>query len=74
MTSRKTNLEAFEPNTAKPVVQDSIAKRPHRQQNRLGREVQARIGELLRTMYNSYVNQGIPPHLENLVRRIDEQD
>ncbi|HTE75309.1 MAG TPA: NepR family anti-sigma factor [Xanthobacteraceae bacterium] len=41
---------------------------------RLGREVQARIGQQLRAMYNDFVNQGVPPHLSDLVRRLSDQD
>ncbi len=70
MKSRKTNLEAVEPETEKQDTQ----KRPQRPEIRLGREAQARIGELLRTMYNSYVNEGVPDHLDDLVRRLGEQD
>ncbi len=51
-----------------------MAKRPQKPEIRLGREAQARIGELLRSMYNSYVNQGVPNHLDDLVRRLGEQD
>jgi Anti-sigma factor NepR len=74
MNSRKTNLEAVEPDTDMSEPHDSTGKRPHKHEIRLGREAQARIGELLRTMYNSYVNQGVPQHLEDLVRRLGEQD
>ncbi len=41
---------------------------------RLGREVQARIGQQLRAIYNDVVNQGVPPHLAELVRRLSDQD
>jgi len=51
-----------------------MGKRPHKPEIRLGREAQARIGELLRSMYNSYVNQGVPQQLDDLVRRLGEQD
>ncbi len=74
MKSRKTNLEAVAPDSDKPEQQDSMATRPHKPEIRLGREAQARIGELLRAMYNSYVNQGVPPRLEDLVRRLGEQE
>lgn len=74
MKSRKTNLEAVEPGSDKPELQNSMDRRPHKQEIRLGREAQARIGELLRAMYNSYVNQGVPQHLNDLVRRLGEQD
>jgi hypothetical protein len=73
MKSRKTNLEAIEPPSEKPELQHSMARRPHKE-IRLGREAQHRIGELLRSMYNTYVNEGVPQHLEDLVRRIGEQE
>jgi hypothetical protein len=51
-----------------------MAKRSqHRPEIRLGREAQARIGELLRNMYNSYLNEGVPPHLADLVRRLGDE-
>jgi hypothetical protein len=74
MTSRKTNLEASEPDSDKPEPQPPMGKRAHKAEIRLGREAQVRIGELLRAMYNSYVNQGVPQHLEELVRRLGEQE
>jgi hypothetical protein len=72
MKSHKTNLEAAEP-ADKPEQPDQ-GKRPHKPEIRLGREAQARIGELLRTMYNTYVNQGVPPHLAELVRRLGDEE
>jgi hypothetical protein len=75
MKSRKTNLEAIHPDADRPETHDDpTGKRPQKHEIRLGRETQVRIGELLRTMYNSYVNQGVPQHLEDMVRRIGEQD
>jgi hypothetical protein len=74
MKSRKTNLEAVQPDADRPESHDPTDKRPHKHEIRLGREAQVRIGELLRTMYNSYINQGVPQHLEDMVRRIGEQD
>lgn len=71
MKSHKTNAEAVEP--ADHPDQESMAKRQHRPEIRLGREAQARIGELLRNMYNSYVNQGVPSHLADLVRRLGDE-
>jgi hypothetical protein len=73
MKSHKTNLEAIEPAAEKPEQSDSAAKRQHRPEIRLGREAQARIGELLRNMYNTYVNQGVPSHLADLVRRLGDE-
>ena len=75
MKSHRTNLDAVERDPDKPASQESpMAKRPHKPEIRLGREAQARLGELLRSMYNSYVNQGVPHQLDDLVRRLGEQD
>jgi hypothetical protein len=71
MKHRKSNLQAVEPDSDKPELQDAMAKRPHKE-IRLGREAQHRIGELLRGMYNSYVTEGVPEHFKDLVRRISE--
>ena len=75
MKSHRTNLDTVEREADKPALQEPpMAKRPHKPEIRLGREAQARIGELLRSMYNSYVNQGVPQQLEDLVRRLGEQE
>lgn len=73
MKHRKTNLEAV---TDKPESQDPMARpaTTSHKEARLGREVQARIGQQLRAMYNDFVNQGVPPHLSDLVRRLSDQD
>ncbi|HEX3504149.1 MAG TPA: NepR family anti-sigma factor [Xanthobacteraceae bacterium] len=73
MKHRNTNLEAVEPVTDKPENRDGMT-RPVRSEARLGREVQARIGQQLRAIYDDVVNQGVPPHLAELVRRLSEQD
>jgi hypothetical protein len=45
-----------------------------RSEVRLGREVQARIGQQLRAMYEDIVSQGVPQHIADLVRRLSDQD
>jgi Anti-sigma factor NepR len=74
MKNRKTNLEAVEPDSDKPEGQNPMGRPPHKPEVRLGREAQARIGEQLRAMYNAFVNQGVPPHLAELVRRLSEEE
>jgi hypothetical protein len=82
MKHRKSNLEAAasDPEKAEtdaPQMQDSTGKpvtpanKPH---PRLGREVQARIGQQLRAMYDDVVNQGVPEQINDLIRRLGEQD
>jgi Anti-sigma factor NepR len=41
---------------------------------RLGREVQARIGQQLRALYDDVVNEGVPQHIAELVRRLSDQE
>jgi len=45
-----------------------------RSEVRLGREVQARIGQQLRAMYDEVVKEGVPQHIADLVRRLSEHD
>jgi Anti-sigma factor NepR len=72
MKHRNTNLEAVDPVADKPESRDNMIK--PKPEARLGREVQARIGQQLRAIYDDVVNQGVPPHLADLVRRLSEQD
>ena len=76
MKHRRTNLESLEPVAEKPESQDLMGRTNtiQKPEARLGREVQARIGQQLRAMYNDVVNQGVPQHLEDLVRRLSNQE
>ena len=77
MKNRKTlNVEPTDPEAENPEVQDAMGRQvnPRRTEVRLGREVQARIGQQLRSMYDDLLNQGVPSHIEDLVRRLTEQD
>jgi hypothetical protein len=81
MKHRRTNLEAVEPESDKsasdkPENRDSMGApvTPTKPEARLGREVQAKIGQQLRAMYDDVVNQGVPDRIADLVRRLSEQD
>jgi hypothetical protein len=41
---------------------------------RLGRDVQAKIGQHLRTMYDEVVKQGVPDQFSALLRKLDNSD
>ena len=43
-------------------------------QARLGRDVQAKIGQQLRAMYDDVVNQGVPDRFAELLNRLDQKD
>ena len=77
MTTTKTlNREAAAPGDAKAKVQDDMngATGRRRSEVRLGREIQARIGQQLRAMYDDVVNEGVPAHIAELVHRLSGQD
>jgi hypothetical protein len=77
MKQRKTSLEPVEPVAERPETQDPMARpatSAHQPEARLGREVQARIGQQLRALYNDVVNQGVPQHIADLVRRLSDQE
>jgi hypothetical protein len=40
----------------------------------LGRDVQTKIGQQLRAMYDDVVSQGVPDRFVELLSRLDEQD
>ena len=82
MKNRKTNFEAVvpdqdKPETDHPQIRDAMA-RPvnpaNKPEARLGREVQARIGQQLRAMYDDVVSEGVPQHITDLIRRLGEHD
>jgi Anti-sigma factor NepR len=79
MKNRRTNLDPVErdkPEADRPETLDSMG-RPvtlPKPEARLGREVQARIGQQLRAMYDDFVQQGVPQHINDLVRRLSDQD
>ena len=39
---------------------------------KLGREVQARLGQQLRAMYDDVVNQGVPDRFADLLNRLED--
>ena len=82
MKHRRANLETLEPETTKPAsdtaeTRDSMGTSiatPTKPTARLGREVQAKIGQQLRAIYDDVVNQGVPDHIADLVRRLTDRD
>ena len=40
----------------------------------LGRDVQVKIGQHLRTMYDEVVKQGVPDHLSELLEKLDKAE
>lgn len=55
--------------TAEPGTRKSSTKAA-----KLSREVQARLGQQLRSMYDDVVNQGVPDRFAELIDRINGDD
>ena len=49
----------------------SRSKKETAKAGKLGREVQARLGQQLRAMYDDVVNQGVPDRFTDLINRLE---
>jgi hypothetical protein len=65
-------------NERKPVGQQNPmeaaaarSKKLNAKPAKLGRDVQARLGQQLRAMYDEVVNQGVPDRFNDLINRLD---
>jgi hypothetical protein len=43
-------------------------------QARLGRDIQTKIGQQLRAMYDDVLNQGVPDRFSELLNRLEQKD
>ena len=72
---KPVNVESSAPDAKTPQALDSMGRpAPRKSEVRLGREVQARIGQQLRALYDDVVKEGVPQNISDLVRRLSEQD
>ena len=47
---------------------------PEKNDAKLGRDIQAKIGQQLRALYDDVVNQGVPDRFSDLLNRLDKPD
>ncbi len=47
---------------------------PGKSDAKLGRDIQAKIGQQLRALYDDVVNQGVPDRFADLLNRLDKPD
>jgi hypothetical protein len=52
-------------------MQTEVSQRKAR--GRLGRDVQSKIGQQLRAMYDDVVSAGVPDRFTEMLRQLDEQ-
>jgi hypothetical protein len=45
---------------------------PRKTRGRLGRDVQSKIGQQLRSMYDDVVSEGVPDRFTEMLRQLDE--
>ena len=55
----------------KPMEAAATRKKVNAKPAKLGREVQARLGQQLRAMYDEVVSQGVPDRFTELLNRLD---
>lgn len=61
--------------TDKPMQEASIRdKKPNAKPAKLSRDVQARLGQQLRAMYDEVVNEGVPDRFTELLNRLDTDE
>ena len=53
-----------------PMLSEANQRKP---KGRLGRDVQSKIGQQLRAMYDNVVNEGVPDRFNEMLRQLDEQ-
>ena len=72
---KPVNIEPSAPDAETPQPWDHMGRPTYRKSEvRLGREVQARIGQQLRALYDDVVKEGVPENISDLVRRLSEQE
>ena len=72
---KPVNVEPSAPVADVPQAWDNMGRPTQRKSEvRLGREVQARIGQQLRALYDDVVKEGVPQNISDLVRRLSEQE
>ena len=64
------NAEDDKPGRPGPMLTE-VNQRKAR--GRLGRDVQSKIGQQLRAMYDNVVNEGVPERFTEMLRQLDEQ-
>ncbi|HVY00028.1 MAG TPA: NepR family anti-sigma factor [Pseudorhodoplanes sp.] len=55
-----------------PPRSDMKADTAEQQRSGLNREIQAKIGQQLRAMYDDVVQEGVPERFANLLKRLDK--
>lgn len=60
------------PHQSPPMQNASAEEKPRTGQSGLTREIQAKIGQQLRAMYDDVVQEGVPDRFSELLRQLDQ--
>jgi Anti-sigma factor NepR len=60
--------------TTGPRSEMDVGANPGKADAKLGRDIQAKIGQQLRALYDEVVNQGVPDRFTELLNRLDKPD
>jgi hypothetical protein len=71
MSAGSENMKQDKPVRPRSAMHTELSTR--KPSGRLGRDVQNKIGQQLRAMYDDVVNQGVPERFANLLRKLDEK-
>jgi hypothetical protein len=54
-----------------PIIEETPFSAPKKPRAELGRDIQAKIGQQLRAMYDDVVEQGVPDRFTKLLNQLD---
>jgi hypothetical protein len=57
-----------------PQIEETTCSAPNMPSAKLGRDIQVKIGQQLRTMYDDVVKQGVPDRFIELLNQLDTSD
>lgn len=63
-----------DPKSSNPRPPMEAGSTPNKAEAKLGRDIQAKIGQQLRALYDEVVNQGVPDRFADLLKRLDKAD
>jgi hypothetical protein len=55
------------------AAMDATTPKPGKPDARLGRDVQTKIGQQLRAIYDEVVSEGVPDRFSDLLRKLDKK-
>ena len=67
-------MKERKPSRAGPTRMNKNELDPAQRDASLGREIQSKIGDQLRAMYDDVVSEGVPDRFADLLKRLDRND